>query len=61
MQNLKDQFYKVYNNLPLPVREEVILVVKDEPITWKIARLEIDNDTKLSKELLEKLNDLKFI
>lgn len=59
--DLKERFYKVYNNLPLNLREEVIVVVDNEPITWKVARLEIDQDTKLSKIILEKLEVLKFI
>lgn len=59
--DLKQRFYRVYNNLPLGVREEVILVINDESITWKVARLEIDNDTPLSKEILKKLEELKFI
>lgn len=57
----KERFYKVYNNLPLNTRDEVILVVDGESITWKVARLEIDNDTKLSKIILEKLASLEFI
>jgi hypothetical protein len=57
----KECFYRVYNNLPLGIRDEVILVVNDEPITWKVAKLEIDNDTPLSKEILEKLTVLKII
>lgn len=59
--DLKQRFYKAYNNLPLGLRGEVILVVNNESITWKVARLEIDNDTPLSKEILEKLGALGFI
>jgi len=59
--DLKQRFYQVYNNLPLGVRDEVILVINNESITWKVARLEIDNDTPLSKEILERLEELKFI
>jgi len=59
--DLNERFYKVYNNLPLGIREEVILVLNDETITWKVARLEIDHDTPLSKEILEKLDELEFI
>lgn len=57
----KEIFYKVYNNLPLNIRDEVILVINNEPITWKIARLEIDNDTKLSSIILGKLQALGVI
>lgn len=56
-----EHFYKAYNNLPLGIRDEVILVVQDEPITWKVARLEIDSNTPLSKEILDKLIALKII
>jgi len=59
--NLKERFYNVYNNLPLNLREEVILVMNEEPITWKVAKLEIDNETKLSTTILEKMEALQFI
>lgn len=59
--DLKERFYKVYNNLPLNLREEIVLVLNDEPITWKVAKLEIDQDTKLSLEIVEKLSALKII
>ena len=59
--DLKQRFYQVYNNLPLGVRDEVILVINNESITWKVARLEIDNNTPLSKKILERLEELKFI
>lgn len=58
---LKERFYKVYNNLPLNLREEVVLAIGEEPITWKIAKLEVDQDTALSKEILEKLSGLGII
>ena len=58
---LKERFYKTYANLPLGVRDEVILVVNDEAITWRVAKLEIDNDTPLSEEILEKLAALEII
>ena len=58
---LEERFYKVYSNLPLGVREETILVVNDDPITWKVAKLEIDNKTPISKHILEKLAALEFI
>ncbi|EKD99379.1 MAG: hypothetical protein ACD_22C00278G0007 [uncultured bacterium] len=61
MADLKQRFYQVYNNLPINLREETVLVLGDEPITWKVARLEIDQDTKLSQVILGKLTALGFI
>jgi len=57
----KEKFFKVYANLPLNLREEVILVINDEPITWRVVYLEISNNTKLGKLILEKLEALQFI
>lgn len=58
----KQQFYKIFANLPINLREEVILVIpKKGPITWQVAFLEVDNDTELGDMILEKLSDLKII
>ena len=58
----KQQFYKIFSNLPINLREEVILVIpKKGPITWQVAFLEVDNDTELGNMILEKLSDLKII
>jgi len=57
----REKFFKVYANLPLNLREEVILVVGDEPVTWKIAYLEISDDTPLGRQILEKLEALELI
>lgn len=57
----KEKFYKVYNNLPLSLRDEIIIVIGNEPISWKVAKLEIDNNTELSETILGKLEALKII
>lgn len=57
----KERFYKVYENLPLGIREETILVINGEPISWKVVKLEVDNSTPLSGEMLERLVSLGFI
>jgi len=58
----KEKFLKVYANLPINLREEIVLVVPGKgPITWNVAFLEIDNDTPLGKEILKKLSELAII
>ncbi len=58
----KQQFYKVFANLPINLREEVILVIPGKgPITWQVAFLEVDNDTSLGNMILDKLSDFKII
>lgn len=58
----KDRFLKVYANLPLGLRTEIILVLDGHgPITWNVAYIEITNDTKLSEIILQKLISFDFI
>lgn len=58
----KERFLKVYANLPLNLREEIVLVIDNKPISWNVAYLEIkDNTTKLGDIILEKLDALKII
>lgn len=59
---MKDQFFKVYANLPLNLRPEIVLVLPERgPITWNVAYTEINNDTKLGEVILQKLKELKII
>lgn len=59
---LKERFLKIYANLPINLRDEIILVLPEKgPITWNIAYLEIKEDTKLGEEILKKLEELGII
>ncbi len=57
----KAKFLRIYANLPLALREEIILVLDDKPLTWNVANIEIENDTKKGKEILDKLVKLEII
>lgn len=57
----KERFLKIYSNLPLGVRKEIILVVDDKPITWNAAYIEVSENTKLCREILVKLESLGII
>ena len=58
----KDRFLKEYANLPLNLRNEVVLVTSETgPVTWNVAFLEINNETKLGELIIEKLIELKII
>ncbi len=57
----KDRFLRVYSNLPINVRREIVVVVDKEPVTWEVAYREISNDTKLSEKILVKLIELEVI
>jgi hypothetical protein len=57
----KNRFYKVYGNLPLNVRDEIVVVINGEPMSWKVAKVEVDNDTRISKLILSRLIALEII
>lgn len=58
----REKFLKIYANLPLGLREDIVLVLDERgPLTWNAAYLEVSNNTQLSDIILEKLSDLKII
>lgn len=57
----KEIFLKTYANLPLGLRNEIIVVIDDEPLTWNAAKIEIENDTEKSKEILKKLFKMEIL
>ncbi len=58
----RENFLKLYSNLPINIRKEIIVVIdKIGPISWDVAYLEIENKTKLGETILKKLEKLKVI
>lgn len=51
----KTRFLKMYYKLPEAARTELILGYPEHPMTLRIMALEVKANTKLGKELLEKL------
>ena len=58
----REKFLKIYADLPLGIRQEIILVLDDgRPITWNVAFVEIEANTPTGKIILEKLASLQII
>lgn len=58
----KEKFLKVYANLPINLRNEIVLVLSEKgPITWHVAFLEVKNETPLGAEILKKLTELSIV
>ena len=57
----KARFIKVYSDLPINIRREVIAIINGEPTSWNVAFLEIKNETELGEKILNKLISLGFI
>jgi hypothetical protein len=54
-------FFRVYANLPLNIRNQVVVAIDGEPITWKVAFNEMTHNTKKGKLIYETLKKLKII
>lgn len=57
----KDRFLKVFSNLSIDMRKEIIIVLDDQPISWNVAYEEITKETKLGGRILKKLLEGEFI
>lgn len=57
----KDRFLRAYSNVPLGMRSEIILLIDGKPITWDVAFIEINKNTKTGEKILKKLIDLELI
>jgi hypothetical protein len=61
IKKLSANFMKVYANVPLNVRDDIVLVVDDEPITWNVAYLEVKTEGQKTSHILKDLKELELI
>ena len=59
--NARERFLKIYADLPLAFRNEIIVVADKEPFTWNAVYVEVYNSTDKSIVLLKKLEEMKII
>lgn len=57
----KEDFFKVYSNIPLEERKNVIVVIDNQPISWSLAFQEIKNETESGAKILKILRELDII
>ena len=60
-EELRVKFLKVFANLPLGIRVDIIAVIDKQPMTWYVCWLEVVHKTKKSEEILKYLDELEFI
>ena len=58
----REKFLKIYSNLPLPIRDEVVYIDDNQrPISWNVCYLEVVNNTELGQKILKRLEELNII
>ena len=58
---LKAKFLKMIANVPIPLREEIIAVVDNKPVSWNAAYGEIKQDTENAETILSHLKRIKLV
>lgn len=58
---LRAKFIRVFSKIPLELRDEIIAVIDDEPVTWSVANITIKGRTKNWDKLLKLMDDLKLL
>ncbi len=71
MDDLRERFLKAYANIPMQLRDDIILLLDQKlktvnanikvPLTWNVAYLEVQQNTDLSKKILEEISSLDLI
>ncbi len=53
------KFLRKYSNIPIPIRKsEIIALVDDEPMTFNVIYLEVQNKTKIGYLAIEQLKKI---
>lgn len=60
-EQLKAKFLKLFANVPLQLRQEIIVLVDDESLSWSVAAVEIKKDTQKALTVLEHLKKIGLI
>lgn len=58
----REKFLKVYVNLPIPIRDEVVYIDDNQkPMSWNVCYLEVSKSTELGQKILQRLEKLNII
>jgi hypothetical protein len=55
------RFIRVYANLPIKLRDQIVVVIDDKPMTWNAVYLELEQGTELGKKALQMLEEMEII
>ena len=57
----KERFLQTYASLPIASRDEIIVVIDGEPMTWKSAKIEVEMYTLIGTKILDKLESMNLL
>ena len=58
----KERFFRVYANLPISLRDQVVISLPEiGPMSWNASYIEVNSGTKIGDTIVEKLIELNII
>ena len=61
LEELQAAFFRVYANVPLNIRQQIVVVIDGKPISWDVAFIEVNSMTEKSESILHTLRNLAII
>lgn len=58
---LKAKFLKLFASVPLPLRNEIIAIANNQPISWSAAYGEVRHDTDKAQNILTHLKQIGLL
>lgn len=55
------RFLNVYANLPAKIKNQIVVVIDDQPMTWNAVHFELSQETELGKRALKQLIEMEII
>ncbi len=57
-EELKAKFLALVANVPLKLRDEIIALIDDKPVSWNVAYGEVKFDSNASKKIIERMRQI---
>ena len=58
MVDKREQFLRIYANIPEDLRKDILVVVEGKTYSWSVAFLEVKDNTALGQKILKTLEEI---
>ena len=61
IEEFRSRFLKIYSSIPLNLRDEIVAIVDNEPVSWAATYIEVKGKTEKGNKILELMERLKLL
>ncbi len=58
---LRSRFFKTFASIPINLRDEIVAVIDDQPVSWAAAFIEVKGQTKKGDHILTLMDGLNLL